>query len=439
MPTTEAAKTLCAQVAPGKASAYWQNLAAASLMLFYALYVGWQLASHMMCTQVGADYCQYLNSGTVANMRGYAAIYAQPRLEQMPWITLLSAADRPTIPVFQWLYPPVFVLPFQLLARLDPALGFGIWTAGNVALLIFYSRSFLRRLALPAAPAWLIVLIFVSLPVFMDLWLGQMSLLLMLCIGESMIAVLQHKFLRSGLWLGGLLLKPQLLILVVLILLLQRAWRTIAGAATSSLVLVLLSGLLVGPAGLRQILLDWLAAATGQANVWVQGMMNWRMVGTHLAGWIGPWAGWGIAGAGILTTVSITVLAWRRQVAADSASFPVAATGVLAASSMVAWHSHIHMGVILIPALLYTFQTGLLPRRVLVLWVFAPALTFAAMVFVPETLMALGFLSSAAEPAIYFVLGAAELSANACLFLWAVRRSMLISRRASADRNRQFC
>ncbi len=406
---------------PGRGSTYWLNLAAAGLVVFYVIYIAWQLLSHMMCSQIGVDFCEYLSAGRVANSHGYAAVYDLSLLQQAQQAIIPPAPGSAPIAVLPFLYLPVFVLPFQLLVLLSPIAGFWIWAILNAALLVFYARWFLRRMALPPASARLMLLIFLSLPVFMNLFLGQLNLLLMVCVGESMVASSQRRFFRAGLCLGGLVLKPQLLILVGLVLLIQRAWRVLAGAVVTCAALGLVSTALVGISGLSSMLAGWLGTAGGQANVWVQGMMNWRMVGTDLARWIGSWAGWTVAGAGMLATLAIMLLAWRRRLEPNGPVFPAAMAGILAACTTLAWHSHIHIAVVLVPPLLVLCQARLLPARVMNYWVFTPALIFVTMVFVPETLIALHLVSTGIEPLIYFILGASELSASLYLFAWAVR------------------
>ncbi len=290
----------------------WLNLALAGLILFYAIYMIWQIVLRMMCGQIGVDYCEYVSAGRVANTYGYAGIYNLQLLEQVQRSILSAAGNSSSFAVLPFRYLPVFVLPSQLLSHLSPGSGYWIFTALNVAALFFYLQFFIRSLRLSPAPARLMLMIFACLPVFMNIFDGQMDILLAICVGEFMRAFLGKRSFRAGLWLGGLLLKPQVLILIGVILLLQRSWRILAGLAISSFAFAIASFLLVGQAGLVQMLKVWLSATDSQANVWVEGMMNWRMLGVHLSNVTNPWVGWGIAGAGMLATAAITIFVWRR-------------------------------------------------------------------------------------------------------------------------------
>ena len=398
----------------------WLNLALAGLMLFYVIYMIWQTGLRMMCGQIGVDYCEYVSAGRVANTYGYAGMYDLQLLEQVQRSFLSAAGNSSPIPVLPFLYLPVFVLPFQLLSHLRPESGFWIFTAVNITVLFVYLHFFIQSLQLPPGPIRLMLMIFACLPVYMNIFDGQMDIWLAICVGEFMRAFLGKRPFRAGLWLGGLLLKPQVLILIGAILLLQRSWRILTGLASSSSAFAIVSYLLVGRAGLVQMLKVWLTTTNGQATIWVEGMMNWRMLGVHLSNVTNPWIGWGFAGAGLLATVAVTLYIWRPSFNQGLSSFPIALLGILAATALVAWHAHIHMAVMLIPPIIYLYQKKILPQKVLDYWVFLPAFLFLIMVFVPETMMKLDILSGDIRPFIYFFIGAGEFSVNFYLFWWAV-------------------
>lgn len=395
------------------------NLLLAGLLAFYIVFTIWLAVPHVECGRIGGDYCQYLGGGRVANAYGYAHIYDLQLPRQAQGGNLSPATDSSPTWVLPFPYLPVFVLPFQLFSLLTPDLAFWTWTAANLAALFLYLRSFLRRLDLQPAPKRLWLMIFVSLPVYMNLMNGQVNVWLVVCVGEFMIALFNRQPFRAGLWLGGLLLKPQLLILIGLLLLVRRSWQILAGLAASSGVLAIVSTLMIGPSGLVQMLKIWIGTANAPTGIWVEGMMNWRMLGLHLSNISNPWIGWGFAGLGTLATLIVTLYVWRQPFDSLSPSFPIALLGILAATSMITWFAHIHEAVFLIPPLVYLYQARQLPNKVLDWWVFFPASMFVAMVFVPETLMKLGILPDG-RPLIYFLIGMSEFSANACLLSWAV-------------------
>jgi hypothetical protein len=266
-------------------------------------------------------------------------------------------------------------------------------------------------------------MIFACLPVYMNVLNGQVNIGLVICVGEFMVAFFSDHSFRAGLWLAGLLLKPQMLILIGLFLLLRRSWQILAGLAVSSSVFGIVSFLMIGLAGFGQLLKLFLGVVNAQAGVWEEGMMNWRMLGVHLSNITNPWIGLAFAGAGMLATLIVALYEWRRPLNPALQSFPVALLGILAATVLVTWHAHIHEAVILIPPLVYLYQKKVLPQKVLDYWVFLPAFLFLIMVFVPETTAQLGIFSGDIRPFVYFVIGAGEFSVNFYLFWWAVRTS----------------
>lgn len=109
---------------------------------------------------------------------------------------------------------------------------------------------------------------------------------------------------RAGLWLGGLLLKPQTLILILPALLLQRSWKALIGFAAASLAVVGVSIGIGGSETMHSLTGLWLGSVSGIPTNNPQFMTNWRMIGIHMSPLIGPWAAWGVA----LVGLSITAL-----------------------------------------------------------------------------------------------------------------------------------
>jgi hypothetical protein len=397
----------------------WQNLALASLLLFYLIYTALQAILHTICGQMGVDYCDYWSAGRVANLYGYVRVYDVQTLEQIQKSILPAAADPSQIAVVPFPYLPVFLLPFQLLSLLSPEIGFWIWNAINITVFFLYIQSFSRRLNQQPAPARLMLLLFASLPVYLDIFSGQVAVWLAVCVGEFMLALVTNKPFRAGLWLGGLLLKPQLLVVIGLALLIQRAIRILAGLAVSSSLLLAASLLLSGTVGLVQMLKLWLTYGNGTASIWLEGMMNWRMLGFHVSALTNSWIGWGITAIGMLGTLVITLYVWRRPLNLRSPAPGIALLGILAASAIVAWHSHIHTAMILIPPIIYLYQAKILPHKALNYWVFLPATLYLVIAFIPEALMKLNISSDAIGRFIYFFIGASEFGVTFYLFWWA--------------------
>jgi hypothetical protein len=403
----------------------WLNLALASVLAIFVFYFVWQMLLGRLCSQIGVDYCDFWSAGSVATTHGYAAVYDLRLLDRAQKSILPAHLDPTTIPVVPFPYLPIFAVPFQLLPLLPLAAGFILWSALNLGAFLLYLKFFASRLNLQPFSMRLHLLILASLPAFLNVFTGQVSLWLVICVGEFMRAYMQGRPFRGGLWLGGLMLKPQALILIVPILLLQRSFRAVAGLAACLISIGVASAALMGQEGLLQMFALWRTYAKGQASNWIEGMVNFRMLGFHLSTIAPSWTAWIVAAAGTVVVLILAFRGWRRPFDPRSPMFPIGILGILAATTAVAWHSHIHMAMILIPPMLLLHQAGILPPRALYYWVFVPSVLFLLAVFAPPALARLNMIPDAGARFIYFFLAAAQLAANLYLFWWSLRTSRL--------------
>jgi hypothetical protein len=234
-----------------------------------------------------------------------------------------------------------------------------------------------------------------------------------------MRAILAGKTYKAGLWLGGLLLKPQTLILIIPFLAIQRAYKVLAGLAISSSVLMGVSFALVGFNGLQKLLDLWIGYVGGLPTNDVEIMMNWRMLGLHLSAMASPPIGWIVVGLGLISTLLASFYLWRRSIDFHSEGFVFAFLGIMAATCLFAWHSHIHMAMILIPPLVYLKGQNQLPDKILNYWVFLPA-GFYAGAFVAASIVAATVLPTSVNWVFNFIRGASEFGLNIYLLIWAI-------------------
>ncbi len=412
-----------ARVFQGLSSRSWTNLALAACFALYLIQVALDLVWGNTCGHLGTDFCAFWSAGRAANVGGYAQAYdlgtlARIQLENFPAFGQIS-----TFAVSPVAYLPVFLLPFQLLALLPAAAGFWIWTVLNAVGFVAYLRFFHRETVGAPLPTRLLVLLSLSLPVYWNFLDGQANVWLVICVGEFMRRALVGQSFRAGLWLGGLLLKPQALVLIALALLLQLSMRTIAGLATATAALLGSSLAMVGVSGAKATLQVWLGFARGMPTNDVDSMMNWRMLGFHLSNWFSPELGWGLAAAGMLVTVLATIYLWRRRLPWNSASFTFALSGTLAATGLVAWHSHIHMAMMLLPAMVVLMQRDrLLEDRVLEGWVLIPVAGYF-LVYVLAALVKAAALPGTIAPSLNFLRGSSEFGVNAWILILAVQHA----------------
>lgn len=156
-----------------------------------------------------------------------------------PYLAWLRQTFWEGLPFHNWSYPPHYlflVAPFGLLAYLA---AYAAWcTTGLVAI-----GTVVRAMKLDLPP-WLVPGALAPVALVNVLY-GQNGLIL----GALLVGGLWWRDSRpwlAGILLGLLTVKPQLGILVPVLLLLQGNWRTIAGACIAALSLILLSALAFG-------------------------------------------------------------------------------------------------------------------------------------------------------------------------------------------------
>ncbi len=217
-------------------------------------------------------------------------------------------------------------------------------------------------------------MLILSFPVFRNFYNGQVNLWLIICSGEFMRALFSEKPLKAGAWLGGWLLKPQLLILILPFLLFRRKFKVLVGFGLSAFAIGLTSFILVGVEGLLGLKDILLGSASGGTASNPPVMMNWRMLGWHINTFNSTTIGLVIAVIGIVLTISTTLIIFSRGGKTNNSHNTTALLGILAATGTVAWHAHIHMSLILIPPMLYLILQDRFDQNLFSLWTFAPIL-----------------------------------------------------------------
>jgi hypothetical protein len=398
----------------------WQNLAIAGLIVFYAAQVVLDISWQNFCGHLGIDFCAFWSAGHVANQHSYSAVYDLQKLAELQRPLLPARAGADGFRVIPIPYLPVFILPFQLLALLPAPAAGAIWILFNIAGTLLYLRRFASRTGDRPPATRLLVMVVVSAPVFLNLFTGQVNLWLMICIGEFLVASMSGRGFRSGLWLGGLLLKPQSLVLLVPALLIQRSTRTALGLVSSGAALLGASWLLAGRGALLELAGLWVGYAGGLPTNDPQLMMNWRMIGSHAANIAGPLLGAVVMAVGMIVTAVAAIALWIRPFGRNVSRFLVATVALIAATTVVAWHAHVHMAMILIPPLLLLAQRrrGLL-HGALEWWVFLPTALYFIRLALASMIHA-EILGGDAYSLLDFLAGAGAFAMNLYLVGWAL-------------------
>jgi hypothetical protein len=402
----------------------WVNLAIAGLLVFYSAQVALDISWNNFCGHLGIDYCAFWSAGEVANTDGYAAVYDLRKLEAVQQRAfprdVRAQGTTATIPTP---YLPVFLLPFGLLSPLGPEWGYVLWTAANFAVLAWYIRFFVSRYTGSPVEKRVWILLLASFPVFLNFFYGQVNTWLTIFVGEYMRAAAAGKPYRAGMWLSGLLIKPQYLVLIGIALVMRRAGRTLVGLALMSALLLGASYAMIGGPGFSALLQLWLGFAGGLPATGPNVMMNWRAVGLFLDGLTKPTVLWPLIVIAMLLTALAGLAPWRRAIAPASPYFATALLGTLAATSAFVWHSHTYSAMILLcPLLLLRQSPRRLPEKAVELWVLVPpAFQLAATVL--SGLNRAGVLTGFSPDSVYFVSAVAPFGFNLYFVIWALQHS----------------
>ncbi len=398
-----------------------QNLLLISLAVFYIAQFELDILSQNMCGQLAIDYCSFWSAAKTANEQGYAGVYDLKNLEELQRKIFPSRyandGEFATVPTP---YLPVFILPFQVLSFLGPYLGYWVWSILNLAIFIYYLQFFSKHTTNERLSWRLLLMLLLSLPVFLNFYYGQVNTWLTICVGEYTRAAMTGKPFRAGLWLGGLLIKPQYLILIGIALLIQRATKILMGLGVSSLAIIGASFLMAETNGFVAIFHLWLGYTDNLPATGPDVMMNWRMISVNLSPYLGAVTGRTIALTGMAITTLGILFIWRRSVKPTSSLYVIAILGTFAATGAVAWHSHISSAMILIPLLVYLSQPQKhLSTRILSVWIFAPPL-FRFVAFILAILIQTQTVSSDLISLVNLLIAIFPFGLNIYLLGWAV-------------------
>ncbi len=358
----------------GLRSADWKRLGIVALLAFYAVQFGSTVLHHDLFRPMGLDYMGFWSAGRAASRIDYPHAYDVPTLDriQQQALTDLGVPHPNYSPIPGPLFP-VFLLPFQLLSLLDARSGFWLWSLVNiialVAYLLFYVRELARSVDDWTAPLGPLLLLLLSYPVFQNFYWGQVDVLLLICCGEFIRNALRDRPIAAGLWLGGLLMKPQVLILVLPALFLLKSWRVLAAFIASSLGILLASLALAGLGGLQTMLRLWFSYLPGIATNAPENMVNWRMLGIRL-GFISPLLGAIVVVLGMAFSLWIWILLCRKRPPFASPHWVLMMGGLFSISCAFTWHSHIHMMMVVMPFLLFAVISERMPVGIVDIWVF---------------------------------------------------------------------
>jgi hypothetical protein len=356
----------------------WLDRAWLVLLVLLAAYSFNLYRSSRYCSFLGTDFRGYYAAAQIARQRGFAEVYNQPTQEQYQAALAYRCPDgglaSPLLSV-SMPYLPVFVLVFLPLTYLDLTSAYLIWTITNLAALYFYLGHFTSILGKRAS--WMRILQWsLCLPVFSNLALGQMNVFPIICLGEWVLASLRGRRYLAGFWLGGLLVKPHILVLLLPGLVIRKHWRSLAGFLSSALAVGLASALLGGWQGVWSAV-QLAARFSGSLIQTGPTMMNFRALALNLEALLPPWLAWAAAICGMLLVGGYTLYLWKRHFPVTGLGFKFLTIATLAATFATTWHSHFYLLMLLLPCMLALDTKQLISPAWRWAWNVGPPLAYA--------------------------------------------------------------
>lgn len=396
----------------------WITAALIAVAAAFFLYAALSLWHRGLFEYVGSDYRTLWSSALIARSQGFRAVYqldVQAEFQRplydhyktrLPVLVPPLAARIPFGPI-PTPYLPVFVLPLQPFLLLPPVAGHVLWVVFNAAAYVLYLVRFTKATGLDDRS--LLISMVLASPLLFTLLFGQTNVWLALFFGEYILATLHGRPFQAGLWLAGMLLKPQTLVLFLPGLFLARDWKTLTGFAVAAIPVCGVSALLLGWTGVLEYVRLLLLYPGTLPTTFPESMMNWRAFALNFASALPSSLAWGLALLGLLATAAGGLALWRQPLANSPVRAVVVALGTYAATCAVAWHSHIHMALPLVVPLGFLVACGILPRTLYNTWLLAPQAAF----LVPAFLIGPGLAHN--------LIGFTLLILNLALLIWAIR------------------
>jgi hypothetical protein len=143
-----------------------------------------------------------------------------------------------------------------------------VFSAGVLAFfcVLLVKQPEVKMLRVPgSSPWWYIPAIIISNPLTINvLWLGQTTLIAAAALIGGWYYAYRDRWVGSGILIGISSIKPQLSLLVIFWLLLERRWRVLAVAAVTTLIFSLVPMAISGPI---EVFFDWFASLEGHKNI----------------------------------------------------------------------------------------------------------------------------------------------------------------------------
>ena len=255
-------------------------------------------------------------------------------------------------------YPPIFVLLFTPFAMLDPSTGFMLWTVVNLGVAIYVLHGLAAHF--PQGRLVRVVLGLTFFPLAYSLFVGQMTVILLLALYHAYISFEKGNDFRGGLWTGVLLLKPQYAIFLILVILLKRRWRAVFGVGGTGMALLLSSLVILGPDGLLKYLIS-LNYASGFRSVnpvvYPEQMISWRAFLINFVPALSETQGVILTAVLSILTAATLLIVWRGPWNPTDERFAMRIMATMVVTLLASFHSHSHgAALLLVPGMILVAQ-----------------------------------------------------------------------------------
>ena len=244
-------------------------------------------------------------------------------VQDKQWAAEKVAAHNPDVGYTYWSYPPTFLVVALPTALLPYRWSLLVWLAATLT-----AYCLVIWAIVPDADALWIALAFPGTA--LNALAGQNGFLTTALFGAGLL-LLRRKPLRAGVMFGLLTFKPQLGLLVPLVLFATRRWRAIAAAAFTAIAFVAISLIMFG-VGTWAAFLHSLPESSRQLN---NAQMGWGKIqsvygGLRLLGF-GSGPAYSIQVIVALVSATIAVIVWR----AHRVTFDIKAAVLVTATLLV--------------------------------------------------------------------------------------------------------
>jgi alpha-1,2-mannosyltransferase len=297
---------------------------------------------------VGSDLLVFYSAGRIVADGDGARLY-EPARQLAEQVEVLGR-DR-GVAIFP--YPAFVALPYAALARLSLPWAYVIATAAMLAATL--AAMWMLRGASPTArdqPALVALAILVSQPFGSALFGGQVVAFTLLCFTGLYCGLRQGRDLAAGIWLGLLFYKPQMSVVLVLLLILQRQWRTLTVAGLVGATLTALGALAAGPTWPRSFLGMVLSDYYRNNAIVADGSRSLSLPGVtrHLAGLDATWA---MVAALVLCLFILVLVARSWRNVQEDGRFPLQFAIAMVATLIVSPHAlYYEAGLLVLPLIL---------------------------------------------------------------------------------------